>query len=358
MEAFGIELEVMDKGFHRVLHFGAARRRDLVVGGQHLTADNIQLFKALLHDLHRLAHFLDAAQIAVPAVAVLAQRHIELELGIAFVGLRLAQVPGDARAAQHHAGKAPVEGLFPGDDADIDIALLEDAVFGDQSLDVVQCRDEFAAPHLHVLDQLRRQVLVDAARAKIVGVQTRPAGALVEHHQLFAFLEAPQRRRKRPDVHGLGGDVEDVRQDAADFREDDADQLRALGHIDAQQLLDGQYEGVLLVHRRNVVEAVEIGHVLQIGACLHQLFRAAVQQADMRIDALDDFTVKVEHQAQNAVRRRVLRPEIDRETTIIHMLWRCRYVVSHVNHRGSNSLFVGIRLALAHQRNEQAEGQG
>ncbi len=33
----------------------------------------------------------------------------------------------------------------------------------------------------------------------------------------------------------------------------------------------------------------------------------------MRIDALDDLAVELEHQAQNAMRRRMLRPEVDRE---------------------------------------------
>ena len=33
----------------------------------------------------------------------------------------------------------------------------------------------------------------------------------------------------------------------------------------------------------------------------------------MRIDARDDFAVELQHQAQHAVRRRMLRPEIDRE---------------------------------------------
>ena len=70
---------------------------------------------------------------------------------------------------------------------------------------------------------------------------------------------------------------------------------------------------MLLVHRRDVVEPVEIRHRLQIGLILDQFFRAAMEQPDMRIDALDDFAVELEHQAQHAVRGRMLRPEIDGE---------------------------------------------
>ncbi len=70
---------------------------------------------------------------------------------------------------------------------------------------------------------------------------------------------------------------------------------------------------MLLIHRRDVVEPVEIRDRLQIGLLLDQLLGAAMQQPDMRIDALDDLAVKLQHEAQHAVRRRMLRPEIDGE---------------------------------------------
>src|SRR5262249_52817417 len=44
-----------------------------------------------------------------------------------------------------------------------------------------------------------------------------------------------------------------------------------------------------------------------------QLLGAAVEKPDMRIDALDHLAVELQHQAQHAVRRRVLRPEINGE---------------------------------------------
>ncbi len=72
-------------------------------------------------------------------------------------------------------------------------------------------------------------------------------------------------------------------------------------------------EGVLLAHRRDVVEPVEIGHRLEIGLVLDQLLGAAMQQADMRIGALDHLAVHLQHQAQHAMGRRMLRPEIHRE---------------------------------------------
>ncbi len=74
---------------------------------------------------------------------------------------------------------------------------------------------------------LRRQILVDAARAEIGRVHARAAGPLVEHHQLLALLEAPERRRQRADVHRLRRDVEQMREEPADLAVEHADELGA-----------------------------------------------------------------------------------------------------------------------------------
>ena len=159
----------------------------------------------------------------------------------------------------------------------------------------------------------RRQVLMHAADAEVGRVHARAGGALVEHHQLLALLEAPQRRGERADVHRLRGDVEDVRQEPPDLAVEHADQLRAARHLEPEQLLHREAERMLLVHRRDVIEPVEIRDRLQIGLLLDQLLGAAMQQPDMRIDALDHLAVQLQHEAQHAVRRRMLRPEIDGE---------------------------------------------
>ena len=86
-----------------------------------------------------------------------------------------------------------------------------------------------------------------------------------------------------------------------------------LRHLDAEQFFDRQAERVLLIHRRDIIEPVEIRHRLQIGLVLDQLLGAAMQQTDMRVDALDHLAVELEHQPQHAMRGRMLRPEIDGE---------------------------------------------
>jgi hypothetical protein len=104
-----------------------------------------------------------------------------------------------------------------------------------------------------------------------------------------------------------------MRQDAADFAIQHADQLAAARHGDAEQLFRRQAERVLLIHRRDVIQPVEIRNRLQIRLLLDQLFGAAMQKPDMRIDALDNLAIQLEDEPQHAVRRRVLRPKVDRK---------------------------------------------
>ena len=83
----------------------------------------------------------------------------------------------------------------------------------------------------------------------------------------------------------------------SDLAIEHADQLAALRHLDAEKALHGKREGMLLIHRRNIIEPVEIRHRLQIGLVLDQLLGAAMQEADVRIDPLDHFPVELEHEA-------------------------------------------------------------
>ena len=199
-----------------------------------------ELGDALAHDAHRLAHLLHADDLAVVVVAVPPHRDVEIHLLVALVGLRLAKVPCRAGAADHDARETPLPAILERDDADIDVALLEDAVADDQRVEVVEHRQERVAEGLDIVDEVRRQVLVHAARPDVVGVHPRAGRTLVEDHQLLALLEAPERRRERADVHGLRRDVEEMREQAADLGVKHADELRAAGNGEAEELLDAR----------------------------------------------------------------------------------------------------------------------
>ena len=85
---------------------------------------------------------------------------------------------------------------------------------------------------------------------------------------------------------------------------------------------------MLLIHRRYIIEPIKIGHGLSVGFVFDQFFGAAMEQADMRIDALDDFAVEFEHKAQHAVGRRMLRAKVDRKGAPLFRR-RIGKVVSH-----------------------------
>ena len=159
------------------------------------------------------------------------------------------------------------------------------------------------------------QILVNTTGTEICCVQTCATGTFVENHQLFTLFKAPERRCQRTNVHSLRCDVQKVVQDAANFGIKNADQRSTTRNFSAGQTFDGQAPSVFLVHRRHVVETVEIRKVLQIGAAFHQLFGATVQQTDMRVAAFNNLTVQFQNQTQHAVSRRVLRAEVDVEVT-------------------------------------------
>jgi hypothetical protein len=94
-------------------------------------------------------------------------------------------------------------------------------------------------------------------------VQPRAAGPLVELHQLLALLEAPQRRRERADVHGL------VVTFSRWFRMRPISLNRVrISWPRSGTVMPSSFsmarQGMFLVHRRDVIEAVEIRHRLQM----------------------------------------------------------------------------------------------
>ena len=160
-------------------------------------------------------------------------------------------------------------------------------------MQVAQDTREFLRPLFDIVDQRGRQVLVHTTGAEIGGVQARSAGAFVEHHQLFALFKAPKRRGQGANVHSLGGDVQQVVQDPADFRIEDTDQACPARNRRVGQLFNRKTPGMFLVHRRHIIQPVEIWQILQIGPAFHQLFSAAMEQADMGVAAFDNLAVKL-----------------------------------------------------------------
>ncbi len=167
-------------------------------------------------------------------------------------------------------------------------------------------------------------------------MHARARNRLVHVHQLLALLEAQQKHRHGADVQAVRAQPHQMIQDARELIEHHADVLRALGRLHAEQILDGEYVGVLVAHHRDVIEAIHVADRLVVGLGLGELLGAPVQKADMRVGLLDDLAVHLQHQPQHPVRRRMLRTEVHR---VVADLVQRR---AHLRERGSCPCSAGL----------------
>ena len=86
---------------------------------------------------------------------------------------------------------------------------------------------------------------------------------------------------------------------------------RARRRLDAHELLGRGDERHLVRERRQPVDAVDQRRDLRVGAVLGELLVAAVHVADDRIGRDDALAVEAHDEPQRAVRRRVLRPDVE-----------------------------------------------
>ena len=144
-------------------------------------------------------------------------------------------------------------------------------------------------------------------------MHARTGHSLIAVHQVFTLAEAVKEHRHRTNIETMRAEPHQVIQDAGHFIEHDTNILCARRRRNAEQLFDGQHIAMLVAHHRYVVEAIHVTDALVKGLRLRKLLRAPMQQADVRVRLLNNLSVHFENQAQHAMRRRVLRPEVHRE---------------------------------------------
>ena len=142
-------------------------------------------------------------------------------------------------------------------------------------------------------------------------MHARTGDSLVHVKQSFTLAEAVNQDVHRAAVKTMRAQPQQVVEQTRDFCVHDTYVLSAHRHIHAHHLFDGQAIRVLVGHHRHIVKAVHVGQRLDVGLAFSELFSGAVQQTDVRIGALDDFAVKLKHQAKHAVRGRVLGTKIE-----------------------------------------------
>ena len=115
----------------------------------------------------------------------------------------------------------------------------------------------------------------------------------------------------------MRAEPDEVRVEAAELGEQDANPLGALGNFEAEKLFDGQTVTEVVGERIEVVDAVSERDDLLVELGLAGFLDAGVQIADLWADADDDLAIDFDNQAQDAVRRGVLRPHVEDHATLI-----------------------------------------
>ena len=160
-------------------------------------------------------------------------------------------------------------------------------------------------------NEAERRLQRDAADAEVAGHHALAGDGLEDAQQLFALAEAVEEDGERADVHGVRAEPDEVRVEARQLVEQHAEPLRALGDLESEQLLDRQAVGQVVGHRAEIVDAVGERDDLLVELGLAGLLDAGVQIADVGRERDDGLAVDLEHQAQNAVRGRVLRAHVE-----------------------------------------------
>ena len=252
-----------------------------------------------------------------------------MHLAVRGVGLVLADVARDAGAAQRRAAQAERHRFLAEDDADAFGPLEPDPVVRQQLLVLGHLRVHDVAELEHLLVPARRQILRQPADPHRVVGEARAAELLEQIENQLALAERVEEHRHRADVHRVRADPEAMARDPLQLAQNRAHVARAPRHLNLHQLLDRLAVADVVGRRRDVVHAVGEQHDLRPVPVLAQLLDAAVQVPDDDVGVDDLLAVEAQHDAQHAVRARMLRPHVDHELVRVEhravMNRRCRH---------------------------------
>lgn len=109
------------------------------------------LVKALVDDAEALSEFFHAAEIAIVAVAIHTDRHVELDSIVGVVRLALAHVPWYTAAAKHDAGEAVVKSFSGSHDADSLCSAFPDPVVCQEFFGFIDSVAELGRPLVDIV---------------------------------------------------------------------------------------------------------------------------------------------------------------------------------------------------------------
>jgi len=216
-----------------------------------------------------------------------------------------------AGRAEGRTGHAVVDRLGGGDLAHVLGPLEPDRVSRQQRLVLVDALRHGIDEFLQASQPVLRHVVLDAADAGEGRRQPRAAQVLDQVVVPLAVLERVEEHGRRAEIESVRPQPELMGADPRQLAADDANELAAVRHANAEQFLDGQREPDIGRERAQVVHPVRVRDELQVGAVLRDLLHAAVQVSDVRHAVDHALAVELEHQAQHPVSRGVRGPHVD-----------------------------------------------
>ena len=164
---------------------------------------------------------------------------------------------------------------------------------------------------MHDFVKPARQIFAQPADADVAREQPEARDALVDVEQQLALAEAVEHHRHRADFHRVRAEPHEMAVDALQLGEQHANPLHAIGHLEAEQLLDREAVRVGVGLRAQVIHALDERNDLLKFLLLRRLLDAGVQIADGRRRRHDGLAIELEHQPEHAMRAGVLRPHVD-----------------------------------------------
>ena len=149
MHAVLVKLQKRNELTH--LHFASLGWNNLLVIGSNLAWRH--LVQALLDDAQTLAHFLHAHQIAIVRIAIGTDGHVEFDLIVGVVRLRLSQVPLDARTSEHDTAETEIQSVLGRDNANANGTLTPETIGSKQVFYLVQALSELLDELINVVHE-------------------------------------------------------------------------------------------------------------------------------------------------------------------------------------------------------------
>src|SRR6266446_310503 len=296
-------------GFNRMVDLTRRRLQNF----SHLSEDRAgrNILDGLQANQARLPHLFHADQIAIVGVSGRADGNLKFVLIVGRVRRGFANVPFDATGSEHGPGYTEGDGVGSRQNPHALGTPDPNAILREQILVFDDARFEILAEPCDFLFESVVGFVLQAADAKRVGGQARPAVFLKNLQNFFAFAEAIKERRKRANIQSMGTEPQEVAGNSLQLRQDRSNHARSRRSFHDQQFFHCLAISQAAADGGNVVHAVDVGRKLLIGAVLRDFLDAPVQIPNDALGADYALAIELELDTQHAVGGRMLRSHVD-----------------------------------------------